>query len=327
MSSENQPDVQIVHHQELPPETVRPVPTEPTGGTTRVSSPFRRFAGLLGFLHKGEVDAIFNQTPFRPLEHDADPFSLWRRSQAARANLPSLELAVHHVEPIPDEALPATEGIKGRHTYRSCYERFADYHFGMAPIIGLLTPQWQADLDYVEELATKLTPGMSTADLLHFSMPEGTITEPMIRGNQVVFTSTRPDLNAIPVPDVRVVGDGEVEIVVRAFSRPNYVQVAELDGRLVLVNGVHKVLALYRRGYAQVPCLWRQVHHLGETGLNPQQTTLFMDQTFMGPRPAMVIDFLNEQLAAPLTMRSTFNVLRVNIATEVFEVPAVTGLA
>jgi hypothetical protein len=51
----------------------------------------------------------------------------------------------------------------------------------------------------------------------------------IVRGNQVIFTSPRLDLNAVPVPDVRDVGDGELEIIVRASSRPNYVQVEVME--------------------------------------------------------------------------------------------------
>jgi len=293
-------------------------------GTAHVIRPVRRIAGLLGFLVKGEVDAIFDQNPFRPLDPAADTIALWRQSLAERANLPVLEASAHQIDTLPDETVPVVEAIKNRRTFRSSYERIADYHFGMAPVAGLLSPQWLADLDYVDELAARVPQGMSPADMLHFTMPEGTITEPMIRGNQVLFTSPRPDLNAMPVPDVREVGDGEVEIVVRASSRPNYVQVADLEGKLVLVNGVHKVLALYSRGYSHVPCVWRRVHDLSETGLN-QQTSLFADQTFKGPRPAMVLDFLNDRVAVLLSMRSTYNVLRVSIGMDSFQVPAVQG--
>src|SRR5579864_5028532 len=203
-------------------------------GDAHVLRPVRRIAGLLGFLVKGEVDAIFDQNPFRPMDPAADSIALWRQSLAERANLPALEPSAHQIETLPDEVVSVVEAIKKRKTYRSSYERFADYHFGSAPVAGLLSPQWLADLDYVDELAAKVPKGMSPAEMLQFTMPEGTITEPMIRGNQVLFTSPRPDLNAVPVPDVREVGDGEVEIVVRASSRPNYVQVAELEGKLVL---------------------------------------------------------------------------------------------
>jgi hypothetical protein len=248
---------------------------------------------------------------------------LWRQSLTAREKLPPLDPGEYAIDTLPDEVRPVVEEIKKRRVYQSAYERAADYHFGLAPIAGLLAPQWQADLDYVEELAAGLSKRIGMAELLRFTMPEGTVPEAMVRGNQVLFTSPRPDLNVVPVPDVRQLEHGDVEIVIRASSRPNYVQVAQLGGRLVLVNGVHKVLALAKQGHMRTPCVWRRVHQLAETGLNPQQTTLYADQTFNGRRPAMVLDFLDEQVAVLLSMRATHNVLRVSIGVEGFQAPAV----
>jgi hypothetical protein len=286
--------------------------------------PTRRVAGLLGFLVKGEVDAIFDQHPFEPVPRGADVMELWQQSAVARETLPPLASFPGEVDTLPDEMAPVVESIKKRRTYRRSYERLADYHFGTVPIAALLTPQWYADLEYVAELAERVRDEMDAADLLAFAMPEGFITEPIVRGNQVVFTSQRLDLNAIPVPDVRDVGDGELEIVVRASSRPNYVQVAVLNERLVLVNGVHKVLALHSHGHDRVPCVWRRVHDLGETGLN-LQTSLFMDQTFKGPRPALVLDLLDNRVAVPLLMRSMYQVMMLSIGLEAFQVPALQG--
>ncbi len=293
-------------------------------GLSHAVRPTRRIAGLLGFLAKVEVDAIFDQLPFTPVDRSADPLKLWQQSVRGRAALPRLEDRSSQVETLPDELARDVDTIKKRRTFQRFYERVADYHFGMAPAEALLSPQWYADLDYVEELASRLEDRMDDASLLHFAMADGSITEPIIRNNQVVFSSRRLDLNANPIPDIRDVGDGEFEIVVRASSRPNYLQVAVLDDRLVLVNGVHKVLALFRHGYTKVPCVWRHVHNLAETGLN-LQTTLFADQTFKTPRPALVLDLLNDKVAVPLLSRSMYQVMRLTISMDSFQVPVVEG--
>jgi hypothetical protein len=46
----------------------------------------RRVAGLLGFLLKGEVDAIFRQQPFLA-DFGEDPFNLWRGAETRRKSL------------------------------------------------------------------------------------------------------------------------------------------------------------------------------------------------------------------------------------------------
>ena len=300
------------------PRSSRP----PAQGPTTVR-PTRHFSAVLGFLMKGEVDAIFKQTPFRLPDDPADPMAHWQRSLEGRGPLTALDpLQDGALAPLPEGARGVAEVIKRRRTYRVHYENVADYHFGLVPAAALLAPQWFADLDYVDELAKKLRPEMSVGDLLDFTMPEGFITEPIINGNEVIFSSARADLSASPIPEVRSTGAGEFEIVVHASCRPNYVQAALLDGRLLLLNGVHKVLALLRRGYSTVPCLWKQVHSLEHAGLNVQ-TSLFADQTFKGERPALVIDFLNPAVAVSLTKRTTYQVMRVQVGLNVSIVPSI----
>jgi hypothetical protein len=287
--------------------------------------PTRRVAALLGFLAKGEVYAIFQQLPYQPADPAADPLDFWRKSSDGRGRLPPLPEG----QPValPDAAAPAVEAVKQRPAFRRFYESVADYQFGMVPVAALLSPQWHADLDYVDELAGRLADAPDACALVRFAMPEGAITEPIVHGNQVVFTSPRPDLNVANVPDVRPTADGGLEIVMRASSRPNYLQVAVLeDGRLFLVNGVHKALALYRRGHRQIPCVWRKVHRLEEAGCN-MQSSMFGDPTFKGPRPARVLDFLDGRVAVPVVMPSTYQVIRVTALLEQFQVPAVRGVA
>jgi hypothetical protein len=51
-----------------------------------------------------------------------------------------------------------------------------------------------------------------------------------------------------------------------------------------------------------------------------------MDQTFKGPRPALVLDLLNDRVAIPLLMRSLYQVMRVSIGLETFQIPAAQGI-
>jgi hypothetical protein len=52
--------------------------------------PTRNLSFILGFLAKGEVDAMFKQNPFE-IPSTADPISLWRQS----------EIAVRSLQPTP----------------------------------------------------------------------------------------------------------------------------------------------------------------------------------------------------------------------------------
>jgi hypothetical protein len=279
---------------------------------------------LLGFLAKGEVDAIFKQNPFEVPQSNNNPIQLWRQSSDAVARLPFTP-PVAGVEVLDSGAWPIVEEIKARSTYKKYYESIADYQFAMVPISSLLAPQWLADMDYIDELSCRISSDASLDEQIRFAMAEGVVAEPIVAGPQVIFTSRGRDLHAEQIPSVRQVGDSEYEIVVRAGSRPNYIQAAAIGNRLLLINGVHKVCALLLKGYTHVPCVLRCISRIEESGLN-LQTSLFRPELLGGARPAQVVDFLNEDVAVSVLMRSMHQVLTVGIGIGTMQVPAISQL-
>ncbi len=288
---------------------------------SRIVRPTRRFAVLLGFLLKVEADAIFHQQPYETI-NGLDPLELWRQCEGRRVDLPPLGLA--HLEALPSSLSSLIQAVKERETYKQYYEVVADYSFMAVPIASLITPQWFADLDFVDEIVSASGKDMDIEQQLLFAMSEGKITEPIVTGNQVLFTSPRRDLFARPVPSVRETSEGEFEIVIRAASRPNYIQVAVVENRLLLTNGVHKVCALHKMGYTHCVCVVRQVNDLAEAGIDQRQTTLFRDAIFKSGRPALVTDFLNPLATAPLTMRAMYQVLQITFNVGTITVPALS---
>jgi hypothetical protein len=266
-----------------------------------------------------EVDAVFQQQPFKTAD-GRDPFELWHILDHERQGLPPL--APMTVEGIPDLLQPLAAEIAGRHNFKKHYQAVADFSFAQVPIESLITPQWWADLDYIEELSDKLGPDPSSEAQMRFAFAEGRINTPIVVGNQVQFTSSRRDLYADQVPTIKKTSEGSFEIVVRATSRPNYVQVAVIDGRLVLTNGVHKVCALYSKGLKTCYCVIRVASNLQEGGLNLQATSLYRDAVFRSARPAAVVDFLNPKLAGSLHLRSMYQIMQVGLSVGIFQVPA-----
>src|SRR5437879_3235568 len=160
---------------------------------------------------------------------------------------------------------------------------------------------------------------MTLNDKLRFAMSEGKITQPIVTGNVVHFTSPRRDLFASPIPFVRETSEGEFEVVVKTGSRPNYIQVTQIGDKLFLNNGVHKVCALYKRGYKDCACILRTANRLEEIGLNPQSSRIF--SFFASTRPPLVIDFLSET-AAVIHMRPMYQILQVQVQSGTLFTPA-----
>jgi hypothetical protein len=278
--------------------------------------PTRRVAGLLGFLLKSEADATFKQQPYET--GGKDPLELWREYDKRRQKLAALSSGV--MESLPKELDHTIQRIKRRKTYKKHYEALADFEFRLAPIESLISPQWQVDLDYINELGQQVKREMTLEEQLLFAMSEGKITEPIVNGRQVAFTSPRLDLYADQIPEVRTVEGGEFEIVVRAAGRPNYIQVAQLGNQWILTNGVHKVCALYMAGFRYVPCLFRVVNTFDEMYL--PQWGWFRSQTIGIARQAGVTDLLCIDTAIELRRRSTYQTLLITINVMALNVPA-----
>jgi hypothetical protein len=281
--------------------------------------PTRRHLALLGFLLKGELDAILSQTSFELPDASVDPSEAWRQASEARRRLPPLPAA--ELMPLPPELQDAAARVRERPAFRRYYERVAEYEFGLAPIGLLLTPQFAADADYVDEIAISLGDDLSLDRVFDFSMPSGRLTPPIVMGNAVIFSSSRLDLFASPVPQVVPSDSGGSTIKIEAESRPNLVQVAVLGQRLVLTNGVHKALALRKRGLDAIPCVWRHVGSADELGLPQANLDMFRPHVLGGERPALLADFTNAEVALELVQPATNQVLRVVVNVETMSVP------
>jgi hypothetical protein len=291
-------------------------------GATTLVSENRNIAGLLGFLSKAEVDALFQQQPFRTPD-GSEPLVMWRKLETNLSLLEPLQDA--SPRPLPTILNPLAAEIASRVTYKKHYEAVADFSFVDVPIDALLAPQWYADLDYVDELRARLGTTPTPEDIMKFAFADGRIGPPVVTANQVQFLTARRDLHVDPIPVVRQATDGSFEIIIRAASRPNYVQVASIDNRLFLTNGVHKVCALHLSGVKHCPCLLRKASTIQEAGLNPQSTSLFRDAIFKSARPALVRDFLDSRAAAPLLLRSMYQIMQVSINVGAMNVPALPG--
>jgi hypothetical protein len=76
-----------------------------------------------------------------------------------------------------------------------------------------------ADLDYVAELADLLGSDDDTERDFAFAFPTGTVPEPMIVGNTVIFNDQTQNIVINPMPEWRRVGDA-VQIVITGSARP-----------------------------------------------------------------------------------------------------------
>lgn len=99
-----------------------------------------------------------------------------------------------------------------------------------------------------------------------------------------------------PAPEfaVEAIKPGTIQLALKA--RPNWVQVAICNGRLVLRNGYHRVAALAARGQTTIPAIVVTMPNPAE--IVPPSPDFFAAHYFFGlARPPMVADYFNPSIA------------------------------
>ncbi len=185
-------------------------------------------------------------------------------------------------------------------------------------------------MDYIEQLASRAPRPGQWKEVLDFVFGEGlAIGEPalvILNANMaaVVFRSPANNLRALlpPVepPQVRRLSEHEFEIAARVQTAPNYLQMARIRGKHVLVNGIHHSCALLKSGWDAIPCLVREARSLQEVGFVPGQLGLIPEPEAM-ERPPYICDFLEPTIAHTFHQRVLDQVLRVILQADNTFVP------
>jgi hypothetical protein len=81
------------------------------------------------------------------------------------------------------------------------------------------------------------------------------------------------------------------------------VQVVRWRGAYFLRDGNHRAFGLFTRGITDIPVLYREYTDNEDPGL--PKAEIFDPAVYLGERPPMLADFLDETVAAPVDVRST----------------------
>jgi hypothetical protein len=91
-------------------------------------------------------------------------------------------------------------------------------------------------------------------------------------------------------------------------SRPNWIWLPAIQdmNRVLILNGVHHLLARLRAGRPHAVCLIRHASSLGDllaNGWNPQDLSLSKPLELTGVRPPLLRDYKDEEQAADIAIR------------------------
>jgi hypothetical protein len=96
--------------------------------------------------------------------------------------------------------------------------------------------------------------------------------------------------------------------------------------RLLILNGVHHLLALLKAGRQHALCLLRPAREVGELqamGWNFQDPGLFKPSELTAERPPLLRDYLDDQHAADIGIHLRQNFLRLILQTDPGVIPRV----
>lgn len=293
----------------------------------------RTIATLPGFLPKRHAWQLFQGSNFLDSPKTYKELdTLWqeakRRSALAPIHLSGFTQTspkLTQITPLPKSVSSFEQELMSRPTFERWYADTADYRLWCVPACTLVTPQWYADTGYIEQLAKQAPQPGQWKEVLDFVFGEGLgIEEPVLclpnaNTAMAVFRSPANNLRAIQPPaeplQIQRRSAHELEITVRVQTAPNYLQVARIRGKHVLVNGIRHSCALLKAGWEVIPCLVREARSLQEVGFAPGQLGLISELEEMA-RPPYICDFLEHTIAHTFHQRPVDQVMRVVVQAE-----------
>ena len=210
----------------------------------------------------------------------------------------------------------------------------AEYHFAIVDLNRVVVSQKLVCIDHLRRLRERLDPKPSPEQLFRFCMPFD--CEPPEQGSsrigddEFAFVAQSNDirfLEAVMLRPDQVTGyqatgpvAGIIAMVVGYGS--NYLNVLDIDGRLVLNNGHHRACALWELGVRQVPCVVQTISHPDEIEVHAPRAVR-RDPAFYltDPRPPLLGDYFDPILSRRVNVALTTKQVRVRYSIEEKDMP------
>ena len=192
----------------------------------------------------------------------------------------------------------------------------------------LVTPQWWIDTEYVEVLADAAPAEDDLNGMFSFSFASGSLAMPMHLGiNGAAFAGAKSDIGGPSPLRVARYSPEKVTFEFDVTPRPNWVWLAASQdmSRLLILNGVHHLLALLKAGRQHALCLLRPAQSLDDQtiGFSFQDPSLFKPSELTAGRPPLLRDYLDDQHATDIGIHLRQNFLRLAVHAEPGVIPRV----
>jgi hypothetical protein len=271
---------------------------QPHTGTPTVGFAQRRARALIGWLppNEGALWLSGRQLNQQPNQNDLATCEAARQVVAARP--PGVNQEELFVD-LPAVVTAHIEALRQNPTSAQILAQAGEPKFVDLTKVCAAQPQI-----YVED-ALKRVAGITADDFV--ALIELTLPLPMPGQIPVVFDDVKNAwILSSPNPNLRVAGHFHSQVApgVMGFGfavslQKSYLQVAGLQGRYFLRDGYHRAYGLLAAGIRNVPALVKECQSFEQVGL-PQG--LLPQAAYLGDRPPLLPDYLDNQVAADTTL-------------------------
>lgn len=125
----------------------------------------------------------------------------------------------------------------------------------------------------------------------------------------VSITGIHPAFEVVSLRCGQQGDDGPLIVSFMVAAPPNIAVVLRHAGRLFLSGGYHRIYRLMQAGFSHVPCVVREAPDLAH--VVPYAPFCFPEPILMAPRPPLVADFADAELATIAPLRARRRVIRI----------------
>lgn len=304
-----------------PPEGV---PLE-TAAAPTFGVPERAGNALLAWVQEPNVRPLFYLSSVTS-PRDVEDFVEAARSARGRRPQPTGAMpALPAIEALPASLEARAAALTATEQFRTAYQPFGAV-FARVPLAELVTPQWWIDTEYVESLADAAPAEEDLDGMFAFSFATGSLGMPMHLGlNGAAFASAKNDIGNPSPLRLAHYSPEKATFEFDVPPRPNWVWVARCAdmNRLLVLNGVHHLLALLKTGRQHALCLLRPASSVADQtiGFNFQDPGIFKPSELTAERPPLLRDYLDNQHAIEVGIHLRQNFLRVAVQAEPGVIP------
>lgn len=261
----------------------------------------------------------------------------WQRLQPAIQALQQTEVGLadqSSLEPLPTELLPRLEEIAADPLLKKTFTALP-FSFAVVEIDKLVAPQRSVNLEYANRLEKSFEQKLTLAHLAEICLSPRREMPPIqhleVAGSTHVFSSPNLDVRflgaffkTLSPEDLQFAELGGIPaaaIIAFVGYGAAPVNVLQVNSRLVLNNGFHRVFALRSLGVTKIPVLVQHVRNW-QLEFPPVVSGLPREYLLGSLRPVLMKDFFQEGFSITLRAKQKVKAVMLQQAVNQVDVPS-----